>query len=120
MTWTYVDDYGTSHKVGLFHGDETGHLMIYCNAKVMFIDFHVQQNKKYSFFINDELFDVFVERNDGQFAYGCEIDQKSLTPRNQLRKEHDFKTNISVALFSLSIIAAITTGILLAWRYLFV
>lgn len=89
MQWTYVDDYGRRFKVGLFHGDSTGHLMIYCNTRILVIDFHVIDTKKYSFFINDELCDIHVERLDDRFAYGFEFDHKTETPRNLKRRKRE-------------------------------
>ena len=109
MRWTYVDDYGRHHNVGLFHGMRTGHLMIYCNTKVLFIDFNVVDSKTYSFFINDELLDVQVENNDGRFAYGLEIDQKTNTPRNIRRR----KLNRSDLLKSLLVMSLVIGMIVL-------
>ncbi|MDX1476473.1 MAG: hypothetical protein R3301_02165 [Saprospiraceae bacterium] len=95
MKWTYVDDYGRRFNVGLFHGDRTGHLMIYCNTRILVIDFNVLETKKYSFFINDELCDIHVERRaDDRFAYGFKFDHKTATPRNKLRKRHERKSLI--------------------------
>ncbi len=87
ITWTYVDDNGYSHKVGLFHGDATGHLMVYCNADIVVIDFGVQTSKNYSFFINEELCDIAVEEKEGKFSYGFKIDQVTDTPRNRGRRK---------------------------------
>ena len=56
MSWTYIADDGARYDVGLFHGDSTGHLLVYCNARIVVIDFSVLASKNYSFFINDELF----------------------------------------------------------------
>ena len=70
FTWTYIDDDDTLHRVGLFHGDHTGHLMIYCNTRIVVIDFGVTSSKNYSFFINDELCDIAIEEKDGKFLYG--------------------------------------------------
>ena len=86
MTWTYIADDGARHKVGLFHGDNTGHLLIYCNASIMVIDFSVTTTRNYSFFINDELCDIEVEEKEGKFSYGFKVDQITDTPRNRVRR----------------------------------
>jgi len=86
MTWTYIADDGSRHKVGLFHGDNTGHLLIYCNASIMVIDFSVTTTRNYSFFINDELCDIEVEEKEGKFSYGFKVDQITDTPRNRVRR----------------------------------
>lgn len=87
ITWTYVDDDGYRHKVGLFHGDRSGHLMVYCNTRIVVIDFSVLASKNYSFFINEELCDIAIEEKDGKFSYGFTIDQVTDTPRNRGRRK---------------------------------
>ena len=87
FTWTYIGDNGALHRVGLFHGDSTGHLMIYCNMRIVVIDFGVTTSKNYSFFINDELCDIAVEENDGKFSYGFKVDEVTDTPRNRGRRK---------------------------------
>lgn len=87
MTWTYLGDDGSRHKIGLFHGDNTGHLLIYCNARIVVIDFSVRATKNYAFYINDELCDLAVEEKDGKFSYGFKVDQVTDTPRNRQRRK---------------------------------
>jgi hypothetical protein len=87
MTWTYIGDDGSRYKVGLFHGDNTGHLLVYCNARVVVIDFNVQSSRNYSFFINDELCDLAVEEKEGKFLYGFKVDKITNTPRNLGRRK---------------------------------
>jgi hypothetical protein len=86
FTWTYIGDNGALHRVGLFHGDSTGHLMIYCNTRIVVIDFGVTTSKNYSFFINDELCDIAIEENEGKFSYGFKVDEVTDTPRNRGRR----------------------------------
>ena len=87
MTWTYLGDDGSRHKIGLFHGDNTGHLLVYCNARIVVIDFSVHATKNYAFYINDELCDLAVEEKDGKFSYGFRVDQVTDTPRNRQRRK---------------------------------
>ncbi len=115
IRWTYVDDYGRRYKVGLYHGDRSGHLMIYCNSRILVIDFHVRDTKKYSFFINDELFDIHVERKDGKFGYGFEIDNQTRTPRNIRRAQID-RSNLWTSLAVIVIFIAIIVAAFLVFR----
>lgn len=87
MAWTYIADDGTRHRVGLFHGDQTGHLLVYCNTRIVVIDFSVTESKHYTFFINDELCDLSVEEDDGKFSYGFKVDEDTDTPRNRGRQK---------------------------------
>lgn len=76
----------------LYHGNKTGHVLIHCNMKIMLIDFGVLQSKTYSFFIENELCEIVMERKGNQFFYDFEINRQVDTPlnraRNQLEKKH--------------------------------
>jgi len=87
MTWTYLGDNGARHQIGLFHGDTTGHLLVYCNARIVVIDFSVLSSRNYSFYINEELCDLIVEEKEGKFSYGFKVDQITDTPRNRGRRK---------------------------------
>lgn len=87
MTWTHIADDGSRHQVGLFHGNKTGHVLVYCNAQIVVIDFHVSTSKTYSFFINGQLFDLDIEEKDGKFSYGFKSDQTTNTPYNRARRK---------------------------------
>ena len=60
---------------------------MYCNARIVVIDFSVQTTRNYSFFINDELCDLEIEEKDGKFSYGFKVDQVTDTPRNRGRRK---------------------------------
>lgn len=78
--------------MGLYHGDRSGHVMLHCNLKVVQIDFSVKDTKMYSFFIEDELCEVILEkRKDGAFAYEFRVNKKIDTPRNRVRRVQEGK-----------------------------
>ena len=115
IQWIYVDDYGRRHKVGLYHGDRSGHLMIHCNSRVIVIDFNVFSDKKYSFLINDDLWDVHVERKKNRFAYAFEIDKSADTPGNRRRRARN-KRQLVMSLVVMAVllcIIALTTFLML-------
>ncbi len=86
LNWTYVSDSGKQHLVGLFHGDRTGHLLVHCNSRIVLIDFHVLQSKNYSFFIEDELCEIKLQREAAGYSYGFEINREVDTPKNRERR----------------------------------
>ena len=53
VTWVYLDDYGGRHRVGLYHGDHSGHLMIHINRRVVQIDFSVRESRTYAIGFNN-------------------------------------------------------------------
>jgi len=54
FNWTYLADAGKKHHVGLMHGAKSGHLLVYCDSKILLIDFNVLEDKTYTFFIDVE------------------------------------------------------------------
>lgn len=87
LYWNYLDRFGKKYQIGLYHG-ATGHLVIYCNNAVLVIDFNVQQNKEYSFFIGEELIELSITKaNEAQFDYDCQINKKAPTMRNLAREK---------------------------------
>ncbi len=91
FNWTYLAPSGKKHHVGLFHGDRTGHVMIYCNSKVVLVDFKVRETKSYSIFIEEELCEIGIERQADRFVYGFDINKDVDTPLNRIRKATDKK-----------------------------
>ena len=113
FSWTYIGDNGYRHRVGLFHGDNTGHLMIYCNMRIVVIDFNVTSTKNYSFFIEDELCDIAIEEEDGKFKYGFKVDEITDTPRNRGRRKMIRDEHRQTALFALSFVVVLS--VILIW-----
>ena len=89
FNWTYLAPSGKKHHVGLFHGENTGHVMIYCNSKVVLVDFKVRETKSYSIFIEEELCEIGIERKADRFVYGFDINKEADTPLNRKRKAID-------------------------------
>ena len=69
------------------HGAKSGHLLVYCDAKILLIDFNILGDKTYSFFIDEQLCEIVIELIKGQFYYSFEINKKADTPRNNLRRK---------------------------------
>lgn len=91
FTWTYVGDTGKHYNVGLYHGERTGHILIYCNSRIVLIDFGVREPKTYPLFLDDELLEIKIEYHDNRFWYSLDINKEADTPRNRIRKERDRK-----------------------------
>jgi hypothetical protein len=65
--------------------------MIYCNSKVVLVDFKVRETKSYSIFIEEELCEIGIERQADRFVYGFDINKDVDTPLNRKRKAIDKK-----------------------------
>ncbi len=87
LTWTVVDDFGGKFHVGMYHGDTSGHLMVYCNKKIIIIDFEVQESKKYSFYLGHEFCHLHLDKEKDNFSYSLKKDHLAETPLNEVRKK---------------------------------
>lgn len=86
--------------MGLYHGDRTGHVMVHCNMRVVQIDFSVKDSKMYSFFIEDELCELILDKKDGVFGYEFRVNKKVDTPRNRIRRVKEGQTRKYMALLA--------------------
>lgn len=114
--WAYTGGSGRQYVVGLYHGTESGHLMVYCNLSVIYIDFSVLQNWKYSFFIEDDLLELKIERKDNGFHYGFDVNRQADTPKNRERKAREKTEKRTMSLF-FAIIGVVGMLFLGAWWY---
>lgn len=117
LTWTYVSDSGTRYVVGLFHSLKEGHLLVYCNQKVVLVDFKVFETRSYPLFLEDELFTITVEQQGNRFSYGFQIDKKADTPRNKWRRMTEKKHWRQTLLFVVVLIAFVGTFTYLFLRF---
>ncbi len=70
--WTFYDPHEGTQTLGLYHGEESGHVMIYLNQQVVIIDFMVHQSKSYSIVVNDLLVKLNLKESNGLFSYDFE------------------------------------------------
>ncbi|MBI5914665.1 MAG: hypothetical protein HY842_04760 [Bacteroidetes bacterium] len=108
-TWVYVAGGGRNYPVGLFHGPKTGHLLIYIGSKITTIDFKVFDSKEYTFFIEDELCHIKLERRGGEMFYFFNIDKQADTPRNRARNALERKF-FKQLLISIGVMALLVTA----------
>ena len=88
FNWTYIDHKNERHHVGLMHGAQSGNLLVYCNTDILIIDFQVLRSHTYSFFIEEELCELSIEKTaDQQYLYSFDLNTKADTPLNRYRKK---------------------------------
>lgn len=70
--WTYYDaSYGTQ-VIGLYHGEESGHVVVYLNSNVVIIDFSVLRSKTYTIIVNEKPIKVCIEKVGEEYEYSVE------------------------------------------------
>lgn len=107
FNWTYIGDRNEKTSVGLYHSPKSGNVMLYCDKKILVIDFFVQESKTYSFFIGGELCEVTIEKEGNLYSYGMEINTKADTPRNRARKVLNRKDLVSSVVMMSAFVGAI-------------
>jgi len=116
VSWVYLDDFGGRHRIGLYHGDRTGHLLLHCDALIVQVDFSVKETRTYSFFVEDELCEVSIVKEAQGFSYGFEVNKKVDTPRNRLRKSDERRTRKQMALLIAGLVVVVASLVLgLRW-----
>ncbi len=111
-TWTYIGDAGRNYRVGLMYGPRSGHLLIYIGSKIVQVDFKVFESKEYTFFIEEELVHINLERRGNEMFFHFNIDKKANTPRNRVRHALEHKYAIHM-LIAFGVMALLVTGIVL-------
>lgn len=106
--WTYYDpSYGTQ-TVGVYHGDDSGNLVVYCNNKVVMVDFKVKKSKSYSFYINKCLIELNLKKQIQNQPFDHDFHRSLTSDQIQIdEKTSQFKIFISCTIFLLTIISLI-------------
>lgn len=87
FVWTFVGPENKKYDVGLYHGNKSKHVLVYCNQSPIIIDFSVNETKSYHFYIGEEFCELIIEKQkDNTFTYGLEIDEYTPTPLNIRRR----------------------------------
>lgn len=87
FSWSITGNRGNVYRLGLFHGDDTRHVVVHCNDQVVAIDFDVQESKTYTVFLDQELCEVSINHTGGaEFDYDCQINREAKTPLNLKRQ----------------------------------
>ncbi len=86
--WSITGHYGNTYKLGLFHGENTHHVVVHCNNSVVAIDFSVKESKTYTLLLDQQLCEVSIDHTGGNnFTYDCRINHDVETPLNLQRRQ---------------------------------
>lgn len=67
--WKVSNDSGLDYDVSVYHGDQSGHLLIYSGKEILHIDFEIKSDKLYSFMLGDQLYQLHIEFGLGRPRY---------------------------------------------------
>jgi hypothetical protein len=113
IDWMVTGNRGSRFRIGLYHGDESGHVLMYCNSRIVTIDFGVLSAKTYTLFLDDELCEVHIEpRPDAGYDYTCSVNTEAATPLNDMRRARKKQERRGMAIFiGFLAIAAVSIGL---------
>ncbi len=90
QVWEMDSITGEHYTLGLYHGEDTGHVMIYMNNEIFLIDFNILESKIYQFFIGHEFMKLSITKKEQNFEYHLQVDTDSDTPLNSsIRKNEE-------------------------------
>ena len=53
----------------MYHGDDSGHLILFVNAEIILIDFNKKTEHTYSFYIENQLIKFEIKEKDDEYEY---------------------------------------------------
>ena len=110
--WSFQDVTGHHYYIGLYHGQESGHFLLYINDKVSIIDFDILDTKSYSMYIGNELFRLNIEKNEkGVFSYSLD----PVSPRLIQKPWEQWRDRVIMGVMVLLVIAAVVVLIYIAF-----
>lgn len=112
MQWIYAADSGQQYRVDLFHGERSGHVLVTVNDKVSLVDFFVTNSKTYTLLLEEEVFNLEIEKAAEGFRYGFTMDDHADTASN-LRKRREKRRQYAIVLLSLAAFFAVAVAGLL-------
>ena len=108
-TWRYTGTGSQVYNFGVYHGEDSGHLMVHCNNKVVLVEFNVLDSDTFSFFIEEDLIELAVMKTEEGFDYDLKINKEIDTPINRKRKTEKRQIIKTVLIFIVTLAIILTT-----------
>ncbi len=84
----------------MYHGEDTGHLILFVNHQIILINFKQTKSRKISFFIENQLLELSIKKENERYSY--EVVPQILT--NQIEEEKIFSKHFWIPLILLIIV----------------
>ena len=107
--WNIMDITGEEYVLGIYHGEDSGHVVVYLNNNIIIIDFKILMSKTYHFFIGHEFMQLKIVKNKEEYTYSLEVDTEAKTPYDlqlKAREEID-QRNMMIGLFIIIVLLTI-------------
>lgn len=84
--WRVLGSLGTYFHIGVYHGADSGHLVVHCNSKVLLVDFGVKEPRQYPFFLDDELYELHIVQDGSGYRYNLVHNREVDSPINRKKQ----------------------------------
>lgn len=114
--WDYQDDTQQPYQISIYHGDQSGHVIIYSNKYILFLDFNIKDDKVYSFYLGNDLLKLAITKKNIGYQYALKSDknQKLIYP---LEEGNFPRRHIYLALlFMLIVLIAVSIIVILSMK----
>ena len=105
--WNIMDITGEEYVLGIYHGEDSGHVVVYLNNNIIIIDFKILMSKTYHFFIGHEFMQLKIVKNKEEYTYSLEVDTEAKTPYNLQAREEIDQRNMMIGLFIIIVLLTI-------------
>lgn len=104
--WVYKDKSGIDYNLSLYHGDDSGHVVIYSGIEIIKIDFSVKSEKVYGFYLGEDFFELainFVNRSPEYKLFISNLNKVILPQQNHNEKKKHTILALFIIIFFVSV-----------------
>lgn len=69
LNWTYYSTSGRPYALDMYHGEVSGHLILFVNSNVTMIEFSQKEPCSFSFYIENQLIEFNIKKEKTEFKY---------------------------------------------------
>lgn len=109
LNWTYYSLSGIPYSIDMYHGDDSGHLILFVNSEIILIEFNQKESNSYSFYIENQLLEFSITEESLKYVYEL-IPQLPEAP-SDLKEEKYFDEHFWIPL----IIIIIALNLIFLW-----
>ena len=80
--WTFYDPESGTQTLGIYHGDASGHVVVYHNNNIVIIDFEIFKSKIYNIQFNHSLITLSIEKYPRGYEYSFDRESLYVSVRN--------------------------------------
>ena len=69
LYWKYYSLSGKPYIIQMYHGDDSGHLLLFVNGNILAIDFKQEVGSKRSFMIENQIIELEISQGEEKVEY---------------------------------------------------